>query len=526
MWLAVALFAAGCGTENVAVIEFVDVSPAQPRLGEVTTVRFRVLDFRGQPQAGVPVSFRLASAVPGVTLAPSSTSTLKGSGFAEVQVTVPARVASVIVIAKVGAIEVSSPAISFAGAVPNARQMTFQCGSIAGAASGGVHAIGAFDNARTLIAGVKLSCFAHVGDRNGDGLAGAVVSFLTEAGTIGPSSTSITDVVGNAEVLYKTSYPLPVPTDPERFTWIVDTITPKNTGEYLVPLWMHPWEWNDRPYFNLLANGKGVIIPNLMEPRRPDPIRVCNGVPCINNPRDNLVSMIAVTSGEEAFSDDNNNGVRDGNEAFIDTTEPFVDSNDNGTWDPGERYVDSNGNLRWDGKNNEWDANTLVWVQERILWTGIPDRLDVIGDDPVSAPAVIYVPDGGTAPTGIDVEFMQTFPYPIRFVLSDPWYNSIAQNGGGDGCRLGGEEGDELPVVALPSTFNPGQVLTYPSYRISDFFVRDARDATANADGGSVLARRDPALQFSIPIICRFTGSPISGQVVDVKLGSLTGTVR
>ena len=62
MWLAVAFFtAAGCGTENVAVIEFVDVTPAQPRLGEVTTVRFRVLDFRGQPQAGVPVQAYLAS---------------------------------------------------------------------------------------------------------------------------------------------------------------------------------------------------------------------------------------------------------------------------------------------------------------------------------------------------------------------------------------------------------------------------------------------------------------------------------
>ncbi len=526
MWLAVAFFtAAGCGTENVAVIEFVDVTPAQPRLGEVTTVRFRVLDFRGQPQAGVPVSFRLASAVPGVTLAPSSTSTLKGSGFAEVQVTVPARVASVIVMAKVGAIEVSSPAISFAGAVPNARQMTFQCGSIAGAASGGVHAIGAFDNARNLIAGVKLNCFAHVGDRNGDGLAGAVVSFLTEAGTIGPSSTSVTDVVGNAEVLYKTSYPLPLPTDPAPFTWVVSTTDPKYTGEYLVPLWMHPWEWNDRPYFNLIANGKGVIVPNKIEPRRPDPIRECNGVPCINNPRDNLVAMIAVTSGEEAFSDDNNNGVRDGNEAFIDTTEPFVDSNDNATWDPGERYVDANGNLKWDGKNGEWDANTLIWVQERILWTGIPDRLDLIGLDPVSAPTVVMSTVDPTPP--IAVKFMQTFQYPIRFVLSDPWYNSMAQNGDGDGCRLGGDDGEELPVVALPSVFNPGRALTYPSFRIQDFFVRDARDATGKPDGGgSSVPKRDSPLPFSIPIICKFTASPEGGQVVDVSLGSLTGTVE
>jgi hypothetical protein len=468
--------------------------------------------------------------VQGVNLMPTSTTTLKGTGFAETQLTVPARVASVIVVATAGNRSVSSPAISFAGAVPNGRQLTFQCGSLAGEASGGAHAIGAYDSARNLIAGVKLNCFAHVGDRNGDGLSGALVSFMTEAGTIGPSSTSQTDVVGNAQVLYKTSLPVPAPTNPADpsdttgppgFTWNVPMTSLTNTGEYLVPLWMHPWEWNDRPYFN--AQG-ALPVPNLREPRRDDPIRRCPTMPCKNNPRDNLVSMIAVTSGEEGFSDDDNNGIWNVDkmgvpEPFDDLTEPFVDNNDNATWDPGERYIDSNGNGAWDGKNSRWDANTLIWKQERILWTGLPDRIDM-GDttDPV---AKQLLPASALA-----VKFLETFPNPVNVMVSDPWYNSIAQNGEGDGCQLGGAA-DEPLVLAVPKTFGIGRAFTYPAFRVYSFHIRDARDPTpSSADGGFAVPLRNPPIPFVVPIICRFTASPIEGYVTQLELAPIVGTVE
>lgn len=488
-------------------------------------MRFRVLDYRGQPLAGVPVSFRLQGPVTGVSLTPASTTTLKGSGYAETQLTVPSRVASVIVVAKVGDREVLSAPISFAGAVPNGRQFTFQCGSVAGAASGGVHAIGAYDEARNLIAGVKLNCFAHVGDRNGDGLSGASVSFMTEAGTIGPSSTSTSDVVGNAQILFKTSKPEPVPTTPSDtgFTWNVPTNETENTGEYLVPLWMHPWEWNDRPFFN--SNPiTGLPVPNSREPRRNDPIVKCNNgqVPCVNNPRDRLVTMIAVTSGEEGFSDDNNNGVRDANEPYDDLTEPFVDSNDNGTRDASEPYIDVNGNTKWDGKNQTWDANTLIWTQERILWTGVPNRADSTSVDPIAKQAPIYI---NNAVAGLNVKYLQTFEAPIHFLLSDPWYNSIAQNGDGDGCELGGEEdADTQVVIATPKKINAGRAYTYPAFRFYEFFVRDARDPSKPPS--ELLPIRNPAIPFRLPIICTFTASPVEGQKVTVSLGMLEGTVE
>ncbi|HEX8536402.1 MAG TPA: hypothetical protein VF664_02985, partial [Cystobacter sp.] len=362
---------AACSSPQPATLEFVDQSPAQPRLGEITTLRFRAIDSRGLPQAGVQISFEIQPPVPGVELNPTVAATDVSNGIASTQVVAKGgRVSSVVVTARVGDKSAVSPAVTFAGSNSTSRQFTFQCGSLSGVGSGGVHAINAYDDTRHLIAGVKLDCIAHVADRNGDGIAGAQVSFLTEAGTIGPSSVSVTDVVGNAKVLYKTSLPLPDDVAPGTFSWN-PTNDLTHTGEYLVPLWMHPYEWVEDPIKNFGAEGTGV------EPRRQDPIRKdAKGAFLTNNPRDNLVSMIAVTSGEEAFDDRNNNGTWDQGEPFVDLTEPFVDNNDNGTWDAGERYVDANGNGQWDGKNGTFDPVTLIWVQERILWTGIPSADD------------------------------------------------------------------------------------------------------------------------------------------------------
>lgn len=61
-WVAFAsLLFVACSPSAPATLEFVDQSPAQPRLGEITTLRFRAVDSRGQPQAGTPVSFTLES---------------------------------------------------------------------------------------------------------------------------------------------------------------------------------------------------------------------------------------------------------------------------------------------------------------------------------------------------------------------------------------------------------------------------------------------------------------------------------
>lgn len=518
--LALAALSA-CGPSGPAVMEFVEITPTQPRIGEVVTVRFKLLDYRGVPLAGAGVDFKLQSDKAGVTLSPTSVTSLKGSGYAETQVVASTRVNSVIVVATSGDKTVTSPPITFAGTVPNGRQFTFQCGELAGIGSGGRHAIGAYDQSRNLIAGVKIQCSAHAGDRNGDGVEGALISFMTEAGAVGPSETSTADAVGSASILHKTSYPLPAEVPPDQFTW-TPIIDGTHTGNYLVPLWMEPYNWVENP----LSPG---TAPTLREPRRPDPIRLKpdGSGRYENNPRDNLVTMIAVTSGEEGFTDSNNNGQYDQGEVFDDLTEPFVDSNDNGTWDPDERFIDINGNQTWDGKNDRWDANTLIWVEEKILWTGIPDTKDamqvvpgVVGHRPVFSPispAVLNLTCPGTG--GFCAQAGP--PVDVTAYIADPWFNSLAQNGDGDKCSI--IETDESPVKVTTGNV-AGTVFTYPAGRYLGFRITDARDPNVPADQN--VPRRSPAIDFAATIFCEYTASPLDSYSILVAAGTVTGKIE
>ncbi|MCP3101767.1 hypothetical protein LZ198_23090 [Myxococcus sp. K15C18031901] len=505
-WVAFAsMVLLACSSPAPATLEFVDQSPARPRLGEITTLRFRAVDTRGQAQAGTQVRFSLQSEVPGVELSPTEGTTNPGDGIVSVQVVARGgRVASAVVVATAGdgaeAKTAISPVISFAGTNSSARQLTFQCGSFSGDGSGAHHAVGAWDETRNLIAGVKVNCIAHVGDRNGDGLEGAQVSFLTEAGTIGPTATSVTDVVGNAQVLYKTSLPLPDDVEPGEFTW-----TPVNdathTGEYLAPLWMHPFLWEVNPVLAYGGAAPDPFVPR-PEPRRNDPLRPGK----INNPRDNLVSIIAVTTGEEAYDDNNNNGQWDQGEPFEDLTEPFVDNNDNGTWDPHERFVDTNGDGKWNGKNGQHDSSTLIWVQERILWTGWPhDR-----DRPDTVRQILPLPPAN------NVAIAHFGSSRATFLVSDPWFNRIAQNGDGDGC-IGGAEG---PVAIEP--FAASKAFTYASYNVESYLIKDAHDPSQDP----------PPPAFSSPIpwranaSCKYTAAQLSGHQVVIAAPVVSGTVE
>jgi hypothetical protein len=485
-----------CGDISPASLEFVEVVPAQPRLGEIATVKFLARDSRGLPMAGVPVTFELQSGAEAVTLQPTEASTNKGDGIAQAQLVAGTRVASVVVVATSGDKVATSPPITFAGSAPSARQFTFQCGgAVGGEGAGGVRAIAAYDASRSLIAGVKLECSAHVGDRNGDGIAGARVSFLTEAGTIGPTETTTTEAVGSATVLYKTSYPLPKETDPGRFTWnpLADAVS---TGEYLAPLWMHPFEWRQNPILS--------SIITFDEPRRPDPVRPGR----VNNPRDNLVTIIAITVGEEAFDDDNNNGIWDPGEAFVDLTEPFVDDNDNGTWDPGERYVDANGDGVWTGKNGRYDASTLIWVQERILWTGLPHELDYQLPNPVIQRVL---------PVG-SIEIPHFGEVVGQYRVSDPWFNSYAQNGASDGCK-----GDFPSVLnVFPALYGvTGVRFTYPPVNILQFTIRDAHDPNSDPRPPP----NNPPVPWTANLFCEYTSSPVSGFKMRIALETHVGTV-
>ncbi len=104
----------------------------------------------------------------------------------------------------------------------------------------------------------------------------------------------------------------------------------------------------------------------------------------VHNPRDGLVTIIVLANGEEGFVDSNGNGVYDAGEPFLDMGEPYIDANDNGKYDPGEYFVDLNKNGVYDGPNGVWDANTVIWAETRILYTGFPYVFMASGDDTAS----------------------------------------------------------------------------------------------------------------------------------------------
>jgi hypothetical protein len=88
------------------------------------------------------------------------------------------------------------------------------------------------------------------------------------------------------------------------------------------------------------------------------------------NPRDGLVTLIAVVNGEEAFTDSNGNGQYDQGEPFVDSPEPFLDADDDDKRGGAEWYLDLNGNQRWDEGNGQWDGATKIMAIYKMLWTG------------------------------------------------------------------------------------------------------------------------------------------------------------
>jgi hypothetical protein len=92
----------------------------------------------------------------------------------------------------------------------------------------------------------------------------------------------------------------------------------------------------------------------------------------IFNPRDGLSTIIVMARGEEGFVDQNGNGVYDTGEPFIDLGEPYVDMNDNGKYDVGEPFWDTNSDGSYEGPNGSWDADTVIWAETRVLYTGPP----------------------------------------------------------------------------------------------------------------------------------------------------------
>jgi hypothetical protein len=89
-------------------------------------------------------------------------------------------------------------------------------------------------------------------------------------------------------------------------------------------------------------------------------------------PSDRRVTVVAVTTGQESFTDLNGNGQFDPGEPFVDLgAEPFVDANEDGTWQPGEFFIDANNNGQFDASpNGVWDDQILIAAAIPVIFSG------------------------------------------------------------------------------------------------------------------------------------------------------------
>ncbi|HYH96429.1 MAG TPA: hypothetical protein VD972_10685, partial [Hyalangium sp.] len=176
------------------------------------------------------------------------------------------------------------------------------------------------------------------------------------------------------------------------------------------------------------------------------------------------------------------------------------------------RFVDTNGNSKWDGKNGKYDVTTLIWVQERIIWTSWPHGLDRVRSALNQRPVVKQLEPRDDA----DVTITHFEAAESVFLLADPWFNRIAQNEDGDGCSGGGIG----PIIV--ESLGQGVAFTYPSFSIERFVIRDQHDPAANPPPPPFPA---PGIKFKVSANCKYTAAQEDGHVVLVPSPTIRGFV-
>lgn len=173
------------------------------------------------------------------------------------------------------------------------------------------------------------------------------------------------------------------------------------------------------------------------------------------NPRDGLVTLLAVAHGAEAFRDLDGDGAWDDGEPFVDEGEPFLDVDDDGAYDPaidGPMCCDDNGNGAVDGPNGRWDGDVSLGRVAHVLWTG--PIAEGAGRSAVTGPAVIA--PGGTAR--------------LTLTAVDANFNPVAMLGDDDGLELDTTGPIELaaPDIELGDRLGMVVVDAYPQAILGD----------------------------------------------------------
>lgn len=298
-----------------------------------TPVTFIVLDLEGKPVANATVTFSVTGPA-GVSLVPSSKQT-NGEGKATTVLQSGDEVGVATVSGRIttdtgGSLTASTQAIPIVGARVSDRGFVVECAKLV---------LSANMTETPPRKDITTTCTANLSDRFANQITlPTTVTWYSEAGAI--TSPVVSSNTGLATTTFSTAgkWP-PVPVEP------------------------------------LTA----------AQATQAEPSHVDKGKTF--NPRDMLVTLIAVTSGEEEFYDGSgtSNGVKNGEwnkgEWFLDTPEPFVDANDNQVYDWGEAFIDTERrncdtgviepkNGKWDGPNGCWDGDTMLWRSTHVLYSG------------------------------------------------------------------------------------------------------------------------------------------------------------
>jgi len=126
------------------------------------------------------------------------------------------------------------------------------------------------------------------------------------------------------------------------------------------------------------------------------------------NPRDQLVTIIAMVRGEEAFVDANLDGQYNAGELFVDQGDPFIDSNDNNAYDPATepRFCGGASCATYHAPNGVWDSDRTIWVPTWAVFSDVVrpsvtaftpssciDYLDNNLSNPSAASAAVFMRD-------------------------------------------------------------------------------------------------------------------------------------
>lgn len=251
-------------------------------------------------------------------------------------------------------------------------------------------AIGGYD-----FYGDQMECTAFVADRDTQEIPNQPVLFAAEAGAVLP--LIYTGSNGQAVTTYTTQEPKPYPIQggsgylPEKFVTISDNNDPRikflgsfkrydpnsDSDVFLSTRSLAPSqgevEYTELDYYHNLEVGSYHSTAHAGLKDR--------------NPRDSMVTTIAITGGEEPLIHDvNQNGLCDAedNDSFLSLGEPFIDRDDNGVYDHGEYFLDSDNDGKWTppfGATNQnvpflasmdctqWRKNTQIWKQTHFTWT-------------------------------------------------------------------------------------------------------------------------------------------------------------